>query len=128
MSATPQLSTAQRLIKHSLLWLVFAYCYQNAISVLVAMALDAQPDHAQLTAFIYAVGFNLLTAHLITKYDKYWPLIAAAFMAIVGLVVIPVLLFGASGLLSLPLVAGILCTLPLCTYIVGLIKVKHSEN
>jgi peptidoglycan/LPS O-acetylase OafA/YrhL len=128
MSETPQLPMPQRLIKHILLWIVFAYCYQNAISLLVTMANDAQPDHVILTAFLYALGFNILTAHLVTKYDTYWPVIAAAFIALVGLVVIPLLLFGTSGLLSFPLLAGILFTLPLCTYVVGLIKVKHSKN
>jgi hypothetical protein len=128
MSKTPQQPMLQRLIKHILLWIVFAYCYHNAISLLVTMAADAQPDNALLTAFIYALGFNMLTAHLVTKYDTYWPVIGAMFIAIVGLVAVPFMLFGASGLLSIPLLVGILFTLPLSTYVVALIKAKHSKN
>ncbi|MBB1370851.1 hypothetical protein RB215_07125 [Pseudoalteromonas sp. HL-AS2] len=128
MSKSTNLSTSQQLIKHILLWIVFAYCYQSAISLLVKMALDAQPNNPVITAFVYALGFNILVAHLITKYDKFWPVISSVFIGLVGLVVIPFLLFGASGLLTLALLAGILCSLPVSTYIVGLIKVKHSKN
>lgn len=92
------------------------------------MALDAQPNNPVITAFVYALGFNILVAHLITKYDKFWPVISSVFIGLVGLVVIPFLLFGASGLLTLALLAGILCSLSVSTYIVGLIKVKHSKN
>ena len=43
-------------------------------------------------------------------------------------VAIPFLLFGRSGLLAYPLLAGILFSLPLCSYVVGLIKIKLHKN
>tara|TARA_B110000211_G_C13643755_1_gene362851 strand:- start:108 stop:494 length:387 start_codon:yes stop_codon:yes gene_type:complete len=128
MKNTTNLSTSQRLIKHILLWTVFGYCYQSAVNLLVKMALDAQPDYPMATALIYGLGFNILTAHLITKYDTVWPVIAAAFIGFVGLIAVPFILFGGSGLLATPLLVGILFSLPLCSYIVVLIKVKLSKN
>ncbi|MBE0359309.1 hypothetical protein PALI_a0551 [Pseudoalteromonas aliena SW19] len=117
-----------RLIKHILLWTVFSYCYHSAITLLVKMAADAQPEYPLITALIYGVGFNLLTAHLITKYDKHWPTIASIFIGFVGLIVVPFLLSGKVGLLTLPLLAGILFSLVVSSYIVGLLKVKLSKN
>ena len=128
MSKEVNLTTSQRLVKHVLLWIVFGYCYQSAINLLIKMAADAQPDATLITAFVYGIGFNVLTAHLITKYDTHWPVIGAAFIALVGLVLVPLVLFGSGGLLAWPLLVGFLFSLPLCSYIVGKIKVKHSKN
>ena len=128
MTKATNLSTSQQLIKHVLLWTVFGYCYQSAITLLVKMASDAQPENSLITALVYCVGFNILAAHLITKYDKHWPVIGSIFIGCVGLLGVPYLLFGKSALLAIPLLAGILFSLPLCSYIVGLIKVKLSKN
>ncbi|HDY92542.1 hypothetical protein WNY79_07930 [Pseudoalteromonas sp. AS84] len=128
MTKATNLSTSQQLIKHVLLWTVFGYCYQSAITLLVKMASDAQPENSLITALVYCVGFNILAAHLITKYDKHWPVIGSIFIGCVGLLGVPYLLFGESALLAIPLLAGILFSLPLCSYIVGLIKVKLSKN
>ncbi|WP_024612824.1 hypothetical protein [Pseudoalteromonas sp. TB64] len=128
MSKASNLSTSQLLIKHILLWTVFGYCYQSAISLLIKMAADIQPANSLITALVYAIGFNILAAHLITKYDKHWPTLGSIFIGIVGLIAVPFLLSGVSGLLAYPLVAGILFSLPLCSYIVGLIKVKLHKN
>ena len=128
MTKATNLPTSQKLIKHLLLWTVFGYCYQSAISLLAKMAVDAQPEYPLITAFAYGLGFNILAAHLITKYDKHWPVIGSAFIGLVGLVAVPFLLSGESGLLAIPLLVGILFTLPLCSYIVGLIKLKLSKN
>ncbi|MBA6409090.1 hypothetical protein I6F50_02515 [Pseudoalteromonas sp. NZS127_1] len=128
MTKATNLPTSQKLIKHLLLWTVFGYCYQSAISLLVKMAIDAQPEYPLITGLIYGVGFNVLAAHLITKYDKHWPVIGSVFIGCIGLLVVPFLLFGESGLLTMPLLVGILFSLPLCSYIVGLIKLKLSKN
>jgi hypothetical protein len=128
MSKASNLSKSQLLIKHILLWTVFGYCYQSAISLLIKMATDVQPSNVLITSLIYCLGFNVLAAHLITKYDKHWPVIGSIFIGLVGLVAIPFLLFGRSGLLAYPLLAGILFSLPLCSYVVGLIKIKLHKN
>ena len=128
MSDKATIPMSAQLLKHILLWTVFGYCYQSGMSVLIKMAADAQPEHPLITAFAYGVGFNILAAHLITKYDKHWPVIGSAFIGLVGLVAVPFLLSGESGLLAIPLLVGILFTLPLCSYIVGLIKLKLSKN
>ncbi|ASM49878.1 hypothetical protein PESP_a1817 [Pseudoalteromonas espejiana DSM 9414] len=128
MTKEKNLTTSQLLLKHVLLWTVFGYCYQSAISLLIKMAADAQPDAVLITAFIYGIGFNILTAHLITKYDTHWPIIGSAFIGFVGLVAVPFILFGSAGLIASPLLVGFLFSLPLCSYVVGKIKLKHSKN
>ena len=128
MSKTSSLSTSQRLVKHILLWIVFGYCYQSAVSLLIKMAADSQPANPLITALVYTLAFNILAAHLITKYDQYWPIIGSVFIGVVGLIAVPLLLIGESGLVSLSLLVGILFSLPLCCYIVGLIKVKVGKN
>ncbi|WP_211183744.1 hypothetical protein [Pseudoalteromonas arctica] len=128
MSQQNQLNTTQRVLKHVLLWSVFGYCYHSAINLLVKMAMDAQPEHILVTALLYCLGFNLLVGHLITKYDKYWPEIAAIFIACIGLLVVPVLLVGTQAILSRPLLAGILISLPILTFAVRLIKRKLTKN
>ena len=100
MSKASNLSKSQLLIKHILLWTVFGYCYQSAISLLIKMATDVQPSNVLITSLVYCLGFNVLAAHLITKYDKHWPVIGSIFIGLVGLVAIPFLLFGRSGLLA----------------------------
>ncbi|MBQ4832359.1 hypothetical protein J8L70_03810 [Pseudoalteromonas sp. MMG010] len=127
MSAN-NLTRSQRVIKHVLIWIVFGYCYQSSSSLMVRMAADAQPENEIITAFFYALGFNVLVAHLITKYDKFWPIIASIVIGTVGLIVVPLILFGTTGLLEFKLLAGILCTLPICTFIVGMIKRKLTKN
>ncbi|WP_338363166.1 hypothetical protein [uncultured Pseudoalteromonas sp.] len=126
MSKQANLNTSQRLIKHVLLWVVFGYCYQSAINLLIKMAADAQPESMLITAFMYGIGFNFLTAHLITKYDTYWPVLGSAFIGVVGLVCLPLILFGSAGLIAWPLLVGFLFSLPLCSYLVGKIKAKHT--
>ena len=128
MSQLTNLTSSQRLLKHFLLWTVFGYCYQSAQYLLVKMAFDAQPDFPLITAFLYGLGFNVLAAHLITKYDHNWPVIDSVFIGLVGLVIVPFLFSGQAGLLALPLLVGILFSLPICCYIVGLIKVKLGKN
>ncbi len=128
MSQQNQLNTVQRVVKHVLLWTVFAYCYHSAINLLVKMAIDAQPDAVLLTSFVYCLGFNILSGHLITKYDKHWPVIGAFFIGVVGVVVVPAVLVGTHALLSRPLLAGILISLPVFTFAMGLIKQKLNKN
>jgi FtsH-binding integral membrane protein len=126
--ANDNLSKIQRLIKHVLIWIVFGYCYQSAVSLCIKMAADAQPNFPLISAFLYSIGFNLLVGHLITKYDNFWPIIGAIFIGVVGLIIVPLVLFGSAGLLDFKLLGGILCSLPICTFIVGLIKQKLSKN
>jgi hypothetical protein len=128
MSEIVKLSKSKQLIKHILLWIVFGYFYQSGISLLGKMALDAQPDNPLIATFFYAFGFNILVAHLVTKYDEHWPVIGSVFIGLVGLVAVPFLLFGTTELLTLPLLVGILFSLPLSTYVVGLIKIKLNKN
>ncbi|MFY8328232.1 hypothetical protein [Pseudoalteromonas sp. ZZD1] len=128
MSEPRQLNILQRLLKHSLLWVVFAYCYHSAINLLVKMAIDAQPDAVLVTSLLYCLGFNVLTAHLITKYDKYWPVIGACVIGVVGLILVPIIFVGAHALLSRELLAGILISLPIFTLIMGIVKQKLHKN
>lgn len=128
MSEPSQLNTFQRILKHTLLWVVFAYCYHSAINLLVKMALDAQPDQPLITSLLYCLGFNVLSAHLITKYDAYWPVIAALIIGVVGLIVVPILFVGTHALLSQELLGGILISLPVFTFGMTLIKRKLNKN
>ena len=128
MSQSPELSFSKRLLKHILLWTVFGYCYQSAISLLQKMAIDAYPDNALMMTFLYGIGFNLLSGHLITKYDHFWPVWGAFYIGIIGLVAVPLLLVGVTGLLSMSLLVGILLSLPVCTFAIGLIKEKLNKN
>lgn len=117
-----------QLLKHILLWTVFGYCYQSGMSVLIKMAADAQPEHPLITAFAYGIGFNILVAHLITKYDTKWPLVASVFIGVVGLVAVPIVIGGTASLLTFSLLAGFLFSLILSCFIVGLLKVKLNKN
>ena len=99
MSQSPELSFSKRLLKHILLWTVFGYCYQSAISLLQKMAIDAYPDDALIMTLLYGIGFNILSGHLITKYDNYWPVWGAFYIGTIGLVAVPLLLVGVAGLL-----------------------------
>ncbi|MGO2076426.1 MAG: hypothetical protein ACTJH9_14580 [Pseudoalteromonas sp.] len=128
MNTSRPLSKPQRIIKHILLWTVFSYCFHSAINLLVKMALDAEPDNALLTAIIYCLGFNVLTAHLITKYDKHFPVIAALFIACVGLIVVPLIFVGAAALLASELIAVICISLPLLTLLVAFLKRRAEKN
>jgi len=128
MSEPRQLNTFQRILKHTLLWVVFAYCYHSAINLLVKMALDAQPDQALITSLLYCLGFNVLSAHLITKYDTYWPVIGAVIIGVVGMVLVPIIFVGTHALLGKELLAGILISLPVFTFAMGLIKLKLNKN
>nr|WP_301003010.1 hypothetical protein [Pseudoalteromonas sp.] len=128
MSQSPELSFAKRLLKHILLWTVFGYCYQSAISLLQKMAIDAYPDNALMMTLLYGIGFNLLSGHLITKYDHYWPVWGAFYIGFIGLVAVPILLLGVAGLLSTSLLVGILLSLPVSTFAIGLIKEKLNKN
>jgi hypothetical protein len=107
---------------------VFGYFYQSGIKLLSKMAVDAHSDSPLIATFVYAFGFNILVAHLVTKYDEHWPVIASVFIGLVGLVAVPFILFGKNELIELSLLAGILFSLPLSTYVVGLIKVKLNKN
>ncbi|MBW4967685.1 MULTISPECIES: hypothetical protein [unclassified Pseudoalteromonas] len=128
MTNKANLPLSAQLLKHILLWTVFGYCYQSGLSVLIKMAADAQPDHPLITAFVYGVGFNIIVAHLITKYDTKWPVIASIFIGVVGLIAVPIILGGTSSLLTSPLLVGFLCSLVLSCFIVGLLKVKLDKN
>ena len=92
------------------------------------MAADAQPMHMVLAGFIYCAAFNILVAHLITKYDKRWPIAASLYIGLVGLLVVPLLLLGSGGLLDFILLGGILFSLVLSCYLVSLLKAKLSKN
>ncbi|TMO98069.1 hypothetical protein CWC14_06945 [Pseudoalteromonas sp. S3260] len=107
---------------------MFGYCYQSAISLLQKMAIDAYPNNALMMTFLYGIGFNILSGHLITKYDNYWPVWGAFYIGIIGLVAVPLLLVGVAGLLSMSLLVGILLSLPVCTFAIGLIKEKLNKN
>jgi len=128
MSEPRQLNTFQRILKHTLLWVVFAYCYHSAINLLVKMALDAQPDQALITSLLYCLGFNVLSAYLITKYDTYWPVIGAVIIGVVGMVLVPIIFVGTHALLGQELLVGILISLPVFTFAMGLIKLKLNKN
>lgn len=128
MTEQNQLSTTQRVLKHVLLWSVFGYCYHSAINLLVKMAIDSQPEQVLVTAMAYCLGFNILSAHLITKYDKHWPEIASIYIGAFGLLVVPLLLVGPHALLSRPLLAGILISLPVFTFAMRFIKRKLPKN
>ncbi|MBT2151724.1 hypothetical protein [Pseudoalteromonas tetraodonis] len=107
---------------------MFGYCYQSAISLLQKMAIDAYPDNALMMTFLYGIGFNLLSGHLITKYDHFWPVWGAFYIGIIGLVAVPLLLNGVVGLLPMSLLVGILLSLPVSTFAIGLIKEKLNKN
>lgn len=128
MSEQNQLTATQRVLKHVLLWTVFGYCYYSAINLLVKMAIDSQPEQGLITSLAYCVGFNVLSAHLITKYDKHWPEIAAIYIGVFGLLVVPLVLVGTQALLSWPLLAGILISLPIFTFAMRSIKRKLLKN
>jgi hypothetical protein len=67
-------------------------------------------------------------AHLITKYDTKWPLVASVFIGVVGLVAVPIIIGGTDSLLTFSLLAGFLFSLILSCFIVGLLKVKLNKN
>ena len=92
------------------------------------MALDAKPDSALLTAIAYCIGFNILTAHLITKYDKHWPVVAASFIAIVGLVAVPIIFVGVEALLANELILAVCLSLPPLTFLMKYLKQREKKN
>ena len=121
-------SKLQRIIKHLLLWSVFSYFYHSGVTVLVAMAHDAKPEHGLLTAIAYGIGFNALVAHLIGKYDKHWPIIAASYISLGGLLVVPLVLTGTAGLMNVYFIPVMVISLPIATFIVEKIKQRISLN
>ncbi|HCV01926.1 hypothetical protein AAEU31_13815 [Pseudoalteromonas sp. SSMSWG5] len=125
-ASTP--STPIRMIKHVLLWCIFSYFYHSGINVLVAMAHDAQPDYGLLSSIAYGIGFNVLVGHLIGKYDKHWPVIAAIFIAVVGLVVVPLILMGQASLKDTYFILAMVISLPVATLVIEKIKQRISLN
>ncbi|MCF2899568.1 MULTISPECIES: hypothetical protein [unclassified Pseudoalteromonas] len=125
-ASTP--STPIRMIKHVLLWCIFSYFYHSGINVLVAMAHDAQPDYGLLSSIAYGIGFNVLVGHLIGKYDKHWPVIAAIFIAVVGLVVVPLILMGQASLKDTYFIFAMVISLPVATLVIEKIKQRISLN
>lgn len=115
-------------LKHILFWVVFAYCYQNAIDVLTEMAFDAHPEHPLTFAWLYVCAFNILSAHLIVKHEKNWPIVSASFISVVAMLVIPLFLTGTYDLLSTSLLVGILISLPLLVFVFIMIKEKLPKN
>ncbi|WP_105180864.1 hypothetical protein [Pseudoalteromonas sp. T1lg21] len=128
MSTSESSSTQMRIIKHVLLWCIFSYFYHSGINVLVAMAHDAQPDYGLLSSIAYGIGFNVLVGHLISKYDKHWPLIAAAVIATVGLIAVPLVMFGKEGLMNGIFIASMIATLAVSTFVIAKIKQRISAN
>ncbi len=128
MSVSESSHPYKRIVKHALLWCIFAYFYHSGINVLVAMAHDAQPDYGLLSSIAYGIGFNVLVGHLIGKYDKYWPTIAACVIATLGLLVVPLFVLGRDGLLSSFFIVSMIVTLPLTTFIIDKIKLRISAN
>ena len=70
----------------------------------------------------------LLVGHLISKYDKHWPLIAAAVIATVGLIAVPLVMFGKEGLMNGIFIASMIATLPVSTFVIAKIKQRISAN
>jgi len=92
------------------------------------MAHDAKPEHSLLTAIAYGIGFNTLVAHLIGKYDKHWPIIAASYISLGGLLVVPLVLTGTAGLMNVYFIPVMVISLPIATFIVEKIKQRISLN
>ena len=128
MSASESSSTLMRIVKHVLLWCIFSYFYHSGINVLVAMAHDAQPDYGLISSIAYGIGFNVLVGHLIGKYDKHWPVIAACVISTVGLIAVPLIMLGKDGLMSGFFIASMIATLPVATFVIDKIKQRISVN
>ena len=128
MSTSESSFTPIRFVKHVLLWCIFSYIYHSGINVLVAMAHDAQPDYGLLSSIAYGIGFNVLVGHLIGKYDKHWPTIAAFVISSIGLIVVPLIMLGKEGLMSGFFIASMIATLPVATFVIDKIKLRISAN
>ncbi|WP_404340082.1 hypothetical protein [Pseudoalteromonas mariniglutinosa] len=128
MSERSHFTSAQRIIKHLLVWLILAYCFNSAINLLTLMAQDAHPDHALLAAAIFCCAFNVLTAHLISKYERHWPFIAAVIIACVGTLAIPFFTAAQSTVENLFLTAMVIISLPIATFIIVKIKQRNRRN
>ncbi|AXV65350.1 MULTISPECIES: hypothetical protein [Pseudoalteromonas] len=128
MSTSESSSTFKHLIKHILLWSVFSYFYHSGVNVLVAMAHDAKPEHGLLTSIAYGIGFNVLVGHLIGKYDKHWPVIAALYIASVGLLIVPLVILGKAGLMDVYFIVAMILSLPTSTFVIEKIKQRISLN
>ena len=92
------------------------------------MAHDAQPDYGLLSSIAYGIGFNVLVGHLIGKYDKHWPVIAAIFIAVVGLVVVPLILMGQASLKDTYFILAMVISLSVATLVIEKIKQRISLN
>ncbi|MCF2909324.1 hypothetical protein L1285_13455 [Pseudoalteromonas sp. DL2-H2.2] len=118
----------KQVVIHSSLWVIFSFFYLSGLQAALVLAIDGQAYPSIGITLLYTFIFNLLVGHIITKYEKLFPMIASVVIAAFGVVGFGCYFTERLAGYSNELIIGLTLSLPFATFIVREFKQKSYSK
>ncbi|AZZ98342.1 hypothetical protein [Pseudoalteromonas sp. R3] len=119
---------AKQVVIHSSLWVIFSFFYLSGLQAALVLAIDGQEYPSIWITLLYTFAFNLLVGHIITKYEKLFPMIAGVVISVFGVVGFGCYFTDRLVGYSNELIIGLTLSLPFATFMVREFKLKNQSK